>query len=66
MTAEDNGYIIGSLALTALLMPAGIIMLSAFLLGDINTTREMAYVCYVVVAFIAIVVVIGIWIERRR
>ena len=66
MTAEDNGYIIGSLLLSAILMPTGIIMLSALLLENTGTARDMAYVCYIVVALIAIIVVTGVWIERRQ
>ena len=62
----SDAHTIGSILLTAILLPAGIIMLSALLLENIDTAREMAYVCYVVTAFIVIVFVTGIWIERRR
>lgn len=64
MTAGEDAQISSNIMLTAILLPVGFVMLSAFLTGNTDVSRDMAYVCYIITGLIVTVFVIGAWIDR--
>ena len=64
MTAREDTQILNNILLTTVLLPVGFIMLSAFLTGNTDISRDMAYVCYIITGLIVAVFVIGAWIDR--
>ena len=60
----EDAQLLSNIMLSAVLLPAGFIMLFALLIGNTDVSRDMAYVCYITIGLIVAVFVIEGWIDR--